>query len=59
MFSVSHQADAQVCTKHVEVLQTELSSHVKLLKETMEMKKAVLTAKVFVIVFVIPLERLL
>ncbi|XP_032399575.1 cilia- and flagella-associated protein 206 [Etheostoma spectabile] len=40
-------ADACVCAKHVESLQTELSSQMKLLKETVQSKTAVPTARVF------------
>ncbi|KAM7394945.1 hypothetical protein PAMA_006605 [Pampus argenteus] len=41
-------ADACLCAKHVDILQTELSSHMKLLKETVKSKmSAVPTAKVF------------
>ncbi|GAA6218532.1 cilia- and flagella-associated protein 206 [Lates japonicus] len=40
-------ADAHLCAKHVEFLQTELSSQMKLLKETVQSKTAVPTAKVF------------
>ncbi|XP_068564404.1 cilia- and flagella-associated protein 206 [Cebidichthys violaceus] len=40
-------SDAGLCAKHVEVLQTELSSQMKLLKETVRSQTAVLTAKVF------------
>uniref|UniRef100_A0A3Q1FE53 Cilia- and flagella-associated protein 206 n=1 Tax=Acanthochromis polyacanthus TaxID=80966 RepID=A0A3Q1FE53_9TELE len=40
-------ADADLCTKHIEMLQTELSSKMKLLKETMQSKTAVPTATVF------------
>ncbi|XP_034755802.1 cilia- and flagella-associated protein 206 [Etheostoma cragini] len=40
-------ADACVCAKHVESLQTELSSQLKLLKETVQSKTAVPTARVF------------
>ncbi|XP_053193110.1 cilia- and flagella-associated protein 206 [Scomber japonicus] len=41
------QADARLCAKHVDILQTELSSHMKLLKETVKSKSAVPTTKVF------------
>ncbi|XP_035534775.1 cilia- and flagella-associated protein 206 [Morone saxatilis] len=40
-------ADAGLCAKHVEILQTELSSQIKLLRETVKSKTAVPTAKVF------------
>ncbi|KAM6905727.1 cilia- and flagella-associated protein 206 [Lycodopsis pacificus] len=40
-------SDACLCAKHVEILQTELSSQMKLLKETVKSQTAVLTAKVF------------
>uniref|UniRef100_A0A3P8RM27 Cilia- and flagella-associated protein 206 n=1 Tax=Amphiprion percula TaxID=161767 RepID=A0A3P8RM27_AMPPE len=40
-------ADADLCTKHIEILQTELSSQMKLLKETVQPKMAVPTATVF------------
>ncbi|KAM9338822.1 cilia- and flagella-associated protein 206 [Symphorus nematophorus] len=40
-------ADACLCGKHAEILQTELSSQMKLLKETVKSKTAVPTAKVF------------
>ncbi|XP_029281353.1 cilia- and flagella-associated protein 206 isoform X2 [Cottoperca gobio] len=40
-------ADACLCAKHVEILQTALSSQMKLLKETVQSKTAVPTAKVF------------
>ncbi|XP_042359814.1 cilia- and flagella-associated protein 206 [Plectropomus leopardus] len=40
-------ADARSCAKHVEILQTELSSQLRLLKETVQSKTAVPTAKVF------------
>ncbi|KAM7367523.1 hypothetical protein PAMP_013814 [Pampus punctatissimus] len=41
-------ADACLCAKHVDILQMELSSHMKLLKETVKSKmSAVPTAKVF------------
>ncbi|XP_039982150.1 cilia- and flagella-associated protein 206 isoform X2 [Xiphias gladius] len=40
-------ADARLCVKHIEFLQTELSSQIKLLKETVQSKTAVPTAKVF------------
>ncbi|XP_070782318.1 cilia- and flagella-associated protein 206 [Enoplosus armatus] len=40
-------ADACLCAKHIEVLQSELSSHIKLLKDTVKSKTAVPTAKVF------------
>ncbi|XP_070843425.1 cilia- and flagella-associated protein 206 [Chaetodon trifascialis] len=40
-------ADACLCAKHVEILQTELLSLMKLLKETVKSKAAVPTAKVF------------
>ncbi|XP_035015010.1 cilia- and flagella-associated protein 206 [Hippoglossus stenolepis] len=40
-------ADACLCAKHVEFLQTELSSQMKLLKETVQSKTAVPTANVF------------
>ncbi|XP_037606565.1 cilia- and flagella-associated protein 206 [Sebastes umbrosus] len=40
-------ADACLCAKHVEILQTEFSSQMKLLKETVQSKTAVATAKVF------------
>ncbi|KAK9531841.1 hypothetical protein VZT92_011243 [Zoarces viviparus] len=39
-------SDACLCAKHVEILQTELSSQMKLLKETVKSQTAVLTAKV-------------
>lgn len=48
VFSIYHQADACLCAKNVEILQTELLSHIKLLKETVKSKTAVPTAKVFV-----------
>lgn len=40
-------SDACVCAEHVETLQAELSSHMKLLRETVQSKMAVPTAKVF------------
>ncbi|XP_062247204.1 cilia- and flagella-associated protein 206 [Platichthys flesus] len=40
-------ADACLCAKRVEFLQTELSSQMKLLKETVQSKTAVPTANVF------------
>ncbi|XP_044185959.1 cilia- and flagella-associated protein 206 [Thunnus albacares] len=40
-------ADACLCAKHVDVLQTELSSQMKRLKETVKSKSAVPTTKVF------------
>uniref|UniRef100_A0A8C4DWF3 Cilia- and flagella-associated protein 206 n=1 Tax=Dicentrarchus labrax TaxID=13489 RepID=A0A8C4DWF3_DICLA len=40
-------ADAGLCAKHVEILQTELSSQIKLLRETVKSKTAVPAAKVF------------
>ncbi|XP_054475022.1 cilia- and flagella-associated protein 206 [Anoplopoma fimbria] len=40
-------SDACLCAKHVEILQTELSSQMKLLKETVQSQTAVPTAKVF------------
>ncbi|XP_075940902.1 cilia- and flagella-associated protein 206 [Anarhichas minor] len=40
-------SDACLCAKHVEILQTELSSQMKMLKETVKSQTAVLTAKVF------------
>ncbi|KAI9517152.1 hypothetical protein NQZ68_008408 [Dissostichus eleginoides] len=40
-------ADACLCAKHVEMLQTALSSQMKLLKETIQAKTAVPTANVF------------
>ncbi|XP_040920656.1 cilia- and flagella-associated protein 206 [Toxotes jaculatrix] len=40
-------ADARLCAKHVEFLQVELSSQMKLLKETVQSKTAVPTVKVF------------
>ncbi|KAF0029453.1 hypothetical protein F2P81_018558 [Scophthalmus maximus] len=40
-------ADAHLCARHVELLQTELSSQMKLLRETVQSKTAVPTAKVF------------
>uniref|UniRef100_UPI0037E8D56F cilia- and flagella-associated protein 206 n=1 Tax=Semicossyphus pulcher TaxID=241346 RepID=UPI0037E8D56F len=40
-------ADACLCTKHVEILQTEFSSQMKLLKDTVKSKTAVPTATVF------------
>ncbi|KAG8011027.1 hypothetical protein GBF38_005670 [Nibea albiflora] len=40
-------ADASSCGEHAEILQTEFSSQMKLLKETMKAKTAVPTAKVF------------
>ncbi|XP_059211697.1 cilia- and flagella-associated protein 206 isoform X1 [Centropristis striata] len=40
-------ADAYVCAKHVEIIQTELSSQMKLLKEVVQSKTAIPTAKVF------------
>uniref|UniRef100_A0A3Q0R613 Cilia- and flagella-associated protein 206 n=1 Tax=Amphilophus citrinellus TaxID=61819 RepID=A0A3Q0R613_AMPCI len=42
------QADAYFCAKRVEILQREVSSQMKLLKEAMQAKMAVPTAKVFV-----------
>lgn len=51
MFSV-HQADAHLCAKHFEIMQSEFSSQMKLLKETMHSKTAVPTAKAFVSVLV-------
>ncbi|XP_022593546.1 cilia- and flagella-associated protein 206 [Seriola dumerili] len=39
--------DARLCAQHVESLQLELSSQMKLLKETVQSKPAVPTAKVF------------
>ncbi|XP_053280194.1 cilia- and flagella-associated protein 206 isoform X2 [Pleuronectes platessa] len=41
------QADACLCAKRVEFLQTELTSQMKLLKETVQSKTAVPTANVF------------
>ncbi|XP_030578170.1 cilia- and flagella-associated protein 206 isoform X2 [Archocentrus centrarchus] len=41
------QADAYFCAKRVEILQREVSSQMKLLKEAMQAKMAVPTAKVF------------
>ncbi|XP_029984140.1 cilia- and flagella-associated protein 206-like [Sphaeramia orbicularis] len=41
------QADACVCAQSVELLQTELSSQMKLLKQTLQSKSAVPTATVF------------
>ncbi|KAM9840830.1 cilia- and flagella-associated protein 206 [Aulostomus maculatus] len=40
-------ADASLCAKHVEILQMELSSQMKLLKETVRSKTAVPTTTVF------------
>ncbi|KAF7658360.1 hypothetical protein LDENG_00013520 [Lucifuga dentata] len=41
-------ADASLCARHVEILQTELLTQMKLLKEAMQSSKtAILTAKVF------------
>ncbi|CAJ1077515.1 cilia- and flagella-associated protein 206 isoform X1 [Xyrichtys novacula] len=40
-------ADARLCAKHVEILHTEFSSHMKLLKDTVNSKTAVPTAIVF------------
>ncbi|XP_041661850.1 cilia- and flagella-associated protein 206 [Cheilinus undulatus] len=40
-------ADACLCAKNVEILQSELSSNIKLLKETMKSKTAVPTKVVF------------
>ncbi|KAE8278031.1 Cilia- and flagella-associated protein 206 [Larimichthys crocea] len=40
-------ADASSCGEHAEILQTEFSSQMKLLKETVKAKTAVPTAKVF------------
>ncbi|XP_037305966.2 cilia- and flagella-associated protein 206 [Pungitius pungitius] len=40
-------SDACVCAEHVEMLQAELSSHLELLRETVQSKTAVPTAKVF------------
>lgn len=45
---ISHQADALVCGKRVEILQGELSSKMKMLQETVRGKTAVHTAQVFV-----------
>lgn len=47
-FFFHHKADACVCAKTVETLQSELLSQVKLLKDTVRSKTAVPTAKVFV-----------
>lgn len=52
MFSVHHQADARLCAKQFENMQTEFSSQMKLLKETVHSKTAVPTAKAFVSVLV-------
>ncbi|XP_074540911.1 cilia- and flagella-associated protein 206 [Halichoeres trimaculatus] len=41
------QTDTHLCAKHVEILQTELSSHMNLLKQTVKSKTAVPTATVF------------
>ncbi|XP_038582408.1 cilia- and flagella-associated protein 206 [Micropterus salmoides] len=40
-------ADACSCAEHIDILQTELSAQIKLLKETVKSKTAVPTAKVF------------
>ncbi|KAM8831965.1 cilia- and flagella-associated protein 206 [Spinachia spinachia] len=40
-------SDARACAEHVEILQAELSSHLKLLRETVQSKTAVPTANVF------------
>ncbi|KAM8726355.1 cilia- and flagella-associated protein 206 [Acanthopagrus schlegelii] len=40
-------ADAHLCAKHFEIMQSEFSSQMKLLKETMHSKTAVPTAKAF------------
>ncbi|KAI3364124.1 hypothetical protein L3Q82_010802 [Scortum barcoo] len=40
-------ADACLCVKHIEILQTELSSQIKLVNETVKSKTAVPTIKVF------------
>ena len=48
VFSFQIQADAGLCAQHVESLQTELSSQMKLLRETFQSKTAVPTADVFV-----------
>lgn len=48
VLSGCHQTDAHLCTRHMDVLQTELSSEMKLLKETVKAKRAVHTAQVFV-----------
>lgn len=52
VLSVYHQADACLCAKHVHILQTELLSKMKLLKETVRAKTAIHTAQVFVSVLV-------
>lgn len=46
------QADALVCAKRVNILQGELSSKMKVLRETVRGKAAVHTAQVFVSVWV-------
>ncbi|XP_070705854.1 cilia- and flagella-associated protein 206 [Pempheris klunzingeri] len=40
-------ADACLCVSHVEILKSELTSQLKLLKDTVKLKSAVPTAKVF------------
>lgn len=47
-----HKADACYCAKNAEILQTELSSQVKLLKDIVQSKTAVPTAKVFVSIMI-------
>ncbi len=59
VFSLHHQADACLCAKHTEILQTELSSQMKLVKETVKSKTAVPTTKVFVSVLVTTIMLLL
>lgn len=59
VFSFYHQADACLCANHVDILQTELLSQIKLLKETVKSKTAVPTAKVFVSVLVTAIMLLL
>lgn len=46
------QADALVCAKRIDILQGELSSKMKVLRETVRGKAAVHTAHVFVSVCV-------
>lgn len=46
------QADALACAKRIDILQGELSSKMKVLRETVRGKAAVHTAQVFVSVWV-------
>lgn len=48
-----HQADANSCAKHVETLLSDVSSQMKMLKETVQSKTAVPAATVFVSCFVL------